>query len=122
MWLKMSLKKKRAKRTLLDDASPTSSSVQINAVTAMLASDQQQQPNPVVPYPSGVQVHSSTRYFTCQHTCRRSFSATTCQCGPPAATGANLRHPKLRRLEEQQRYPEELAMIREPKVMCSLDL
>ena len=41
-------------------ASPTNSSVQLNAVTAMLASNQQQQPNPVVTYPSDVQVHSST--------------------------------------------------------------
>ena len=45
--------------SLLDDASPTNSSVQLNAVTAMLASDQQQQPNPVVPYPSDVQVQGS---------------------------------------------------------------
>ena len=36
--------------SLLDDASPTNSSVQLNAVTAMLVSDQKQQPNPVVPY------------------------------------------------------------------------
>ena len=40
--------------SLLDDASPTTSSVQLNAVTALLASDQLQQPNPVVPYPSDV--------------------------------------------------------------------
>ena len=46
--------------SLLGDASPTTSSVQLNAVTALLASDQLQQPNPVVPYPSDVQVHSST--------------------------------------------------------------
>ena len=40
--------------SLLDDASPTTSSVQLNAVTALLASDHFQQPNPVVRYPSDV--------------------------------------------------------------------
>lgn len=50
--------------SLLDDGSPTTSSVQLNAVTALLASDELQQPNPVVPYPSDVQVHSSTHVIS----------------------------------------------------------
>ena len=50
--------------SLLDDASPTTSSVQLNAVTALLASDQLQQPNPLLPYPSDVQVHSSTHVIS----------------------------------------------------------
>ena len=60
--------------SLLDDASPTNSSVQLNAVTAMLASDQQQQPNPVVPYPSDVQLHSST---TVAHNCHIKYKLLT---------------------------------------------
>lgn len=119
--------------SLLDDASPTNSSVQLNAVTAMLVSDQKQQPNPVVPYPSDVQVHSSTHVISAANIHveghsqpQRASVQTVVPAGssqlPPAATGANLRHLKLSRLEEQQRYSEELAMIREPKVLCSLDL
>ena len=117
----------------MDDASLINSSVQLNAVTAMLVSDQQQQPNPVVPYPSGVQVHSSTHVISAanihveghsqpQHASVQTVVPAGSSQPPPAATGANLRHPKLSRLEEQQRYSEELAMIREPKVLCSLDL
>ena len=41
---------------------------------------------------------------------------------PPVATGENLRRPKLSRQEEQQCYSEEMAMIWEPKVLCSLYL
>lgn len=119
--------------SLLDDASPTNSSVQLNAVTAMLVSDQKQQPNPVVPYPSDVKVHSSTYVISAANIHveghsqpQRASVQTVVPVGysqpPPAATEANLRHLKLSRLEEQQRYSEELAMIREPKVLCSLDL
>ncbi|XP_044184614.1 uncharacterized protein LOC114971505 isoform X2 [Acropora millepora] len=120
--------------SLLDDASPTTSSVQLTAVTALLASDQLQQPNPaVVPYPSDVQVHSSTRVISAatvhledhsqpQHASVQSVAPAGSSQPPPVATGANVRHPKLSRLEEQQCYSEELAMIREPKVLCSLDL
>ena len=119
--------------SLLDDASPTTSSVQLNAVAALLASDQLQQPNPVVPCPSDVQVHSSTNVISAanihleghsqpQHASVQSVVPAGSSQPPPVATGANLRHPKLSRLEEQQCYSEELAMIREPKVLCSLDL
>lgn len=48
--------------SLLDDGSPTTSSVQLNAVTALLASDELQQPNPVVPYPSDVQDAEAISY------------------------------------------------------------
>ena len=120
--------------SLLDDASPTSSSVQLNLVTGMLARDQQQQPNPVVPYPSGVQVDSSTHVVISptnihveghsqpQHADVQTVLPSGSSQPPAAATGTNPRHPKLSRLEEQQHYTEELAMIREPKVLCSLDL
>lgn len=120
--------------SLLDDASPTTSSVQLTAVTALLASNQLQQLNPaVVPYPSDVQVHSSTHVISAanvhledhsqpQHASVQSVAPAGSSQPPPVATGANVRHPKLGRLEEQQCYSDELAMIREPKVLCSLDL
>ena len=91
--------------SLLNDASPTTSSVQLNAVTALLASDQLQQPNPVVPYPSDVPMHSSTHVISAanihleghsqpQHASVQSVVPTGSSQPPLVATGANLRHPK----------------------------
>lgn len=82
---------------MLDDASLINSSVQLNAVTAMLVSDQQQQPNPVVPYPSDVQVHSSTHVISAanihveghsqpQHASVQTVVPAGSSQPPPAAT------------------------------------
>ena len=97
----MSLKKKRVKVTTVSVR--WIMLVQLNAVTALLASDQLPQPNPVVPFPSDVQVHPITHVISApnihleghsqpQHASVQTVVPAGSLQPPPVATGANLRH------------------------------
>lgn len=91
MWLNMSLKKKRVKRTrvslcwmMLVQQTHLFNSMQLLLCWSAIKSN-----NLILWYPikwcSGA--FQYTCYFRCQHTCRRSFSATTCQCADCCSCG-----------------------------------